>query len=138
MADIGSAIRAVLANDAGVSALVSTRIYPDRLPQNVTYPAITYEMNFDSSFESMSGITGFAESFVEVVCWSTTRLQATATAEAVRLALTSYQGTSASVVVRRIHPNIGGVAREEPDDGSDVPVYYHERDYHTFYCEATS
>lgn len=138
MADIGAAVRAVLAADASVAALVSTRIYPDRLPQNVTYPAITYEINFNASYEAMDGILGLAESFVEVVCWSATRLQATALAEAVRLALTSYQGTSASVVVRRIHPNTGNVGREEPEDGSDSPIYFHERDFHAFYCEATS
>jgi len=32
-----------LKNDAGVSALVGTRIYPLLLPQNPTYPAITYQ-----------------------------------------------------------------------------------------------
>lgn len=32
----------VMENDAGVIAIVSTRIYPEALPDNVTYEAIAY------------------------------------------------------------------------------------------------
>ncbi len=31
-----------LTGDAGVSALVSTRVYPQKLPEDVTFPAIAY------------------------------------------------------------------------------------------------
>ena len=138
MADIASAVRAVLAGNGAVAALVSTRIYPDRLPQNVTLPAISYAIYSEDSIEAMGGMTGLAETIIEVRCWSSTRLQATAMSDAVRLALASYQGTSAGVVIRRIHPDLGDVGRDEPDDSSDKPIYWHERDYHAFYCEATS
>ena len=138
MADIQTAVRAILAADAGVSALVGTRIYPDRLPQNVTYPAITYEMYSEDSFEAMDGLLGIAEATIEVTCWASTRLVASSVQDAVRLALANYQGTSSGVVVRRIHTGVGGTGRDEPDDSSDLPTYFHERDYHAFYCEATS
>lgn len=31
-----------LTNDAGVSAIVGTRVYPNKLPDDVTFPAIAY------------------------------------------------------------------------------------------------
>lgn len=137
MADIGSAVRAVLAGDANVSATVSTRIYPDRLPQNVTYPAITYENNGGYSHEHMTGISGLAETYITVYCWAKTRIEATALAEYVRLALTQYKGTSASVVVCRIHSGVEATDVDEPEDDSDLPTYWHEREYHCFFNEAT-
>lgn len=138
MADIGSAIRAVLAADSGVAALVSTRIYPDRLPKNVVYPAIHYEHSDEDSHEHMGGLSGLAESYFDVFCWAKTRLGCTQLAEAVRLSLSRYQGTSAGVVVRQIHPGTGRTDHDAPTDDSDVPTYWHERDYHAFYTEATS
>jgi hypothetical protein len=36
------AVRTRLVNDPAVSALVGTRIYPDRLPQSTTFPAVVY------------------------------------------------------------------------------------------------
>ena len=35
-------VYSALTGDAGVSALVSTRVYPQKLPTDVTYPAIAY------------------------------------------------------------------------------------------------
>lgn len=138
MADIGSAIRAILAADGTVTGLVSTRIYPDRLPQNVTLPAIVYEHDAELSHDHHGGLSGFADSYVIVTAYARTRLSATAIQDAVRLALAHYQGTSASVVVRRIHVGQGTTDVDEPEDASDLPIWYHEREYHAFYVEATS
>lgn len=56
--NVGSAIRALLLADATVASLVSTRIYPNVLPQSVTLPAIVYsvisdvpELSFDGAIE---------------------------------------------------------------------------------------
>jgi hypothetical protein len=42
--NIEQAIFKYLSTYAGLSALVSTRIYPDLLPQTITYPAIVYTL----------------------------------------------------------------------------------------------
>lgn len=42
MALIGELLYARLTGNAGLAALVGTRVHPDMLPQNVTYPAIRY------------------------------------------------------------------------------------------------
>lgn len=42
MALIGELLYARLTGNAGLAALVGTRVHPDMLPQTVTYPAIRY------------------------------------------------------------------------------------------------
>lgn len=42
MALIGELLYARLTGNAGLASLVGTRLHPDMLPQNVTYPAIRY------------------------------------------------------------------------------------------------
>lgn len=138
MADIGAAVRAVLAADAGVAAIVGTRIYADRWPKGVTYPAIRYEHLNEESTQHMTGLSGLADSYLEVACRASTRLAATSLAEAVRLALSRYSGTSSGVVVDQIHPSGGSTTVEEPTDGSDRAIYEHEREFHAWYREATS
>ena len=138
MANIGKAIQTILASDSGVSALVSTRIYPDRLPQNVTYPAIVFEHNGERSDEHMGGLSGLADSYFDVFCWAKSRLATVDLADAVRLALSRYNGTAGGVVVRQIHPGEGRTDHDEPSDDSDVPTYWQEREFHAFYTEATS
>lgn len=139
MADILKAVRSVLANDAGVSALVSTRIYPDRVPQAApTYPLIVVQLVTEESVVNMTGISGLGQSRVQVDYYAKTRLEAATGQEAVRLALTHYNGTSQSVVVRRILPSTGTAFYDDPQDKSDLGLYRHVRDYNCHYVEATS
>lgn len=138
MPELGSAIQSVLAADSDVAALVSSRIYPLRRPQNVKYPAITFQIVSEESTQHMTGLSGFADAFVEVACWALTPLAADQLAEKVRLALSRYSGTIASTVIRQVLPETGTTDFDEPDDGSDSPVYWHERDYRVWYREAVS
>lgn len=138
MADIGTAIRSVLAADGSVAGQVGTRIYADRLPKGVTYPAIHFEHYSQSSTQHMTGLSGLADSYLEVICHATTRTAATTLAEYVRLALSRYEGTSSGVVVEQILPMDGRVDVEEPTDQSDKAIYSHEREFHAWYREATS
>ena len=138
MADIGTAVRAVLAADAAVAAVVGTRIYVDRLPQNVTYPAIHFEHVDQVSEQHMTAISGLANSYLEIRCHSTTRSATTALAEKVRLALTRYEGTSSGVVIEQIFSERGTTDVEEPRNATDAAIYWHEREFKAWYREATS
>ena len=85
MADIGTAIRQYLVSNATVSGLVSTRIYPDDLPQNCTLPAITYYRVSTEHYGDITGTkTGLAVARLQIDCFATTRAGANALAEAVR------------------------------------------------------
>lgn len=89
-----------LSNTAGITALVSTRIYPVVLPQNATYPAITYQVISTPIIHTVEGCSA-PNTNMQIDCWSTnTYLEAHQVADAVETALDNYSGTwnSADVV----------------------------------------
>lgn len=59
-----------LKNDAGVAALVGTRIYPLVLPQNPTYPAISYQRISTRPVQTRGG-NGLAFVRMQVDCFAT-------------------------------------------------------------------
>ena len=88
-----------LSTYAGLTALVSTRIYPLIMPQGVTYPAVTYQRIATEPREScMVEDVGWARARVQVTAWADTFTSAKAIAAQVRAALqrwttTGIQGT---------------------------------------------
>lgn len=69
-----------MANNSGVSTLVSTRIYPRKLPQTPTYPAISYQR---ISGTPQQGSTDLRNPRYQINCWATTDIGAEALANAV-------------------------------------------------------
>lgn len=135
MADIATAIRAVLAADTDVAALVSTRIYPDSLPQGCTLPAIRYTLITDRSDQHQTAGAALAEAVVQVDCYAAKRLDANTLGNKSRLALARYQGTAASVQIRDVAPELGRASYDPPDDASDVGAYLYSRDFRAWYVE---
>lgn len=77
----------------GIEALVGTRVYPDRLPEDVTYPAMTYFcVSADNTlFRSHDGgPTEYETSRVQFNCYDETGDGAAALADQVRLAWDGY------------------------------------------------
>ena len=72
--------------DAGISALVGTRIYPGgQLPQNPTLPAITYKLISGNWIQTATGAAGLAGPRMQIDCWAETYAGADALFELVRL-----------------------------------------------------
>ena len=98
-ADIVTRLKAV----AGVTALVgsgtSARIYPVRLPQNVTYPAISYFRVSATRESAMGNDVGNVSARFQIDCWGSTYTSARQVCEAVRAALKRYRG-SATVTIQ--------------------------------------
>lgn len=123
MSDISVAVRSRLVNDASVTNLVSTRIYPSILPQNVTLPAIRYETTTSRPASKLSGGAGFATSTVSIDIFAASHIAAYNVQQAVREALQDWTGTSNSTEMVSVQiTNI----REDylaPVDASDVGKY---------------
>jgi hypothetical protein len=85
---IQSDIYKLLSENAGITSLVSTRIYPIELPQGGAVPAIVYTTNI-VPVKSLDGESGLDNCFVEIVCWAENYLKAHLVAEAVRTAFES-------------------------------------------------
>jgi hypothetical protein len=115
-------LRALLAADPGVSALVADRIRPLRLAQGETYPAITYQRIACSPRSTLDGATGRLRSVVQATCWAESYLEAHALADAVRACVTDYRGTWDGVDVLRIEPP--DERDTEPVEGGGAPAVY--------------
>lgn len=80
---IGTLVKSTLTGNSGVSALVSTRVYPLQLPQKPTYEAITYQR---ISNGPQNGSTAIRDSRWQISCWAETYAEAHVLAAAVKTA----------------------------------------------------
>lgn len=73
-------------NVAGVTAIVSTRIYPDVLPEKCVYPAIVYSFRV-TPIMSIGNIKLGEDLEFPTSCWAETRALADSAADALETAL---------------------------------------------------
>ena len=90
---VESELRTRLESSTAVSALVSTRVYPTVLPQDVTLPAVSYFKVSGVRTHAMGTDPGLAHPQVQVSCWGATYTSAHAVKEAVRSALSRWAST---------------------------------------------
>ena len=101
---ITNAIRHRLINDSSVSALVGSRVYPERLPQNPAFPAIIITLMTDGpDRDDISGNAGLFRAMVQLDSYALQLLAAQQLDEKVRLSLQGYKGTHLDVSVRGIY-----------------------------------
>lgn len=102
MANIREAVTAHLKAHAGLIALIggaSARVYWKQLPQAATYPAVTFFMVDNDRLYRHGGPSGNAEPRFQIDAWGSTIASAGAVADQVRIAMNSFTGTVAGVVV---------------------------------------
>jgi hypothetical protein len=92
-----------LAGDSAVRALAGDRLYPERLPQKATFPALTYTRISNLTSLTQDGPTGSERPRVEIDAWAETYGAAVTLAEAVKSALhgrawTASDGTVVELV----------------------------------------
>jgi len=106
-------VRTFLLAQSAVSALIGTRMYPLRLPQGVTFPALTYQRISGSEDVTHSG-AGPARAGMQFDCWGQTQSSVLALASAVRSALSGHRsGMGDSPLVNAFVVNV--LDLPEPD-----------------------
>lgn len=100
---IGSAIRSKLIADTLITSLAGTRVYPQKLPQNPTLPAVIYSIISDTPNADVSGMAGLFNADIQIECYAETAQAAQDLSENVRLSLQSYRGTHLSVGINGIY-----------------------------------
>lgn len=81
------ALYTLLSGAAGVTALVSTRIYPDVLPEECAYPAIAFARLTTEPILGIGNQVFGTDVGLTIACWAQTRTRADAVAAAVEAAL---------------------------------------------------
>lgn len=83
-----------LGRQSAVTSIVSTRIYPEKLPQKPTLPALSYGQVSAVRVRDLSGPAYKVRKRISFSCWATTYLGAHALADALRQTLDPFYGTS--------------------------------------------
>lgn len=99
---IAEAIYARLDGAAGLTALVSHRIYPVQAPQAATLPYVIYREVSAERISAMGADTGMVRPRYQVSVFASSWSSAHAVATQVRLALQRFRGTSAGVTIEEI------------------------------------
>lgn len=126
-----------LANNAGVSALVSTRVYNLRIPQGATFPLITIARVSTTRILSQdsSGSSGTANARVQIDAWASTHKVAKQITDAVRAYLNGLKATITSgadtIVIQA-----GLVDQETPEYDTEINLYRGRSEYIVWHVEA--
>ena len=125
-----AAARAILLADGTVAGLVSTRIYPGKLPQIPTLPAVTYSRVDGPRVQSLVGSSGLAHPRLQIDCWAETYAGVKTLANAVRGAIDGYSGTISGT-------RVGGVLIDDEQDvyEPNVEFYRVSQDYIVWHDE---
>ena len=132
---IEDALYAELAAYAGLATLVSTRIYPMRLPEGATLPGVVYYRMSGGRETEFSGATGLAHPVFRVQVWADDYKEAHTVATQVRKALdgnTSQWGGASGVWASGLLTN--DVDLMDPD--LETPAYGVAMDFEVWHWEA--
>lgn len=119
-----SGLVALLAAEATVTAICSTRIYVQRAPQNATFPHVIITQMGSEENTTLDGASGQLR-FIEfdIDCKARSSVQAESLGNAVRSYLDDYSGTAGSYTIGAVILNDESDDYEPPQDGSDVGVF---------------
>jgi len=133
VADIEEAVRDRLAADATVAALVSTRIYGQKLPPGTTLPALTFfRVGPSRRVSAMGGDTGLAVARFQVSSWAETYDALVTLAAAVRGALKRMAG---SIGTPAVTVDACFLENEIDLDDPDAKIRQRPQDYEIWYQE---
>ena len=99
---IGDVIYSLLSNDATVSALVSTRIYPNIAIANVVYPYIVYENTGNSPQNDKDGKSTIDTLTYNIEIYTETLAESNDLGLKVRNVLDRYTGTVSGKVIQSV------------------------------------
>ncbi len=94
-----TALRAYTLADVTVTALAGVRMYPAKLPQNPTLPALVYQRIDTRRQHDLDGPDGLPRPRLQVTAWAANVSAAWELANAVRVRLDGYRGAWGDVTV---------------------------------------
>jgi hypothetical protein len=130
------ALRARLVDDATMTGLVGTRIYPGRAPQNVKLPYIVYHRISTVRAATLDvGNAKVPEVRMQVDVIAATQAEVETILSRMRVVMDNFRGTSAGVTVLGVSVDD---EQDQPEfyEGSDTVFYHSSLDFSIIYREA--
>ena len=118
-----------LTTHAGLSALVSDRVYPGHLPQSPTLPALSFGRVSAGRPSAMGTDIGLVEARFQIDVWDKKYLSLVAVKEQVRAALQRWSTTSGTIVRDTFFENEVDLYEDELEihhAAIDVRLWYEE------------
>lgn len=81
-----------LTTDPGISALAGSRVYPVKLKEGATLPAVTYQRVSTARTYAHAAASGLAHPLFQITAWGKQYEEARALADAIIAALNGYRG----------------------------------------------
>lgn len=135
-----SDLRAFVIANGDVTALVGTRMFPQRVPQGQSLPAIRYTLVVDTSDIHLTGVAGRAVSSVQLDCYSETYAEAVDLAEKVRVALVANNNGDRTMGSTRVYRSQLTNKSDEPPfqepSASDKWIFNRSLDFEIEHIEA--
>ncbi len=119
---LSSSIRAVMANDGPLAALVGTRIRPVILNPDDERPALTYRITSNTRESTQDGGLEDGECIVQVAVWSDDYDLRDQVSEALITALHIFDDVSDGYDLTIFHQDDGDDTRD-PSFGDEFPIY---------------
>ena len=140
---IEAALYTLLSGDSGVSALVSTRIFPHQAPQGGALPFLVYQRISTPRDYSQSGPSLLVWPRFQITAVAATFDGARALAHALRAALSGYSGTmggggGVSVGATFLENEADGYEPRLMSFEPDLSVYTSRQDYIIWHQEAAA
>ena len=98
----GKAIYTILTEDAGVSAIVGNKVYPQIAAQGAAFPFVVYVLQDNSPSDTKSGVSTLDEVRYDIVAAAETYTELSSLTERIRLALDRYTGDLGGVEIDSI------------------------------------
>lgn len=96
MATFPEDLRTFISGSTAITALVSTRIHYNHLPESSARPHVWYRVSSDNEELTMDGVGGMHECYVDLECVGVTESSAQAVADVVKTRLHGYKGAMGS------------------------------------------
>jgi hypothetical protein len=113
---VENALYTILTGNVALAALVSARVYPGVIPQNIALPALAYQVIATERDYHHGGQQNTAGPLVQITVEAASYSSAKSVAAAVRVALSGYRGTVGTTNSTEIR----GVFLENEYDGYNL------------------
>lgn len=134
MAELQEALTTYLKAYAGLTALISTRLFPDEIPQGTTLPAVFYINISDVKSHTLTGQLALESPMIQYTVYASTKPSARAVANQIKAALKDYVGTLSGVTIQYIRL-INELSNKYTSPDGTIRVFTHDLEFQINYIK---